>query len=883
MTSHHDIRVKNNAASTPLQKDPTTIVTYPENVTTITSFRLRPPPAPANLIDRPRLTNRILSVAPSEVLVIAAAPGYGATTAVAQALRISGDVTFWAGVEGVDEDHSCRELLSAAVAAEVGEGVDGILAALADSEPAWLVVDGLRAEVQPEFARDLLDLAAHLPRHVRMIVTSPHWFGPLPRALRMSEDELAFTDDEAFDLLTRRTRDPLDVDAADAIIGVAQGWGSALVAAAGHGASFETAQWLMTAGAVELLSGWFSNLPHEQQEFLRQTRVLSALSAGACAEVAQQPRAAEILLGLDATHGYLTEVEPQIADTGRWWRRHVLLTAFLDQLGDTDRIGAHSRAADWYLGTDDVDAVMHHLIAAGRVKEAGAFLAERESALLSKGGHADKVLTWYDQMGSEFEDRTTQLIRLGWGQAMSRDIVAADATLNRLQAELAEQRDLVDERSSRGQDSPGRDPREPGSPMSAWVAQTALLKGYLGMFHADPATVVAGGRRLAMEPTEHLNDDSIQLAPLLVARGLIWSGQSEAAARVMEAAAKRPFPNDVMRETHLPLTIALCDVLNGYVRRAKVHADGANRWLQRADLQPEVLQFGPSLAVSAQIAAELGEHEQALILAEQAVEDATRCQVLAEVAWAHLVLGRCHYLGGDYGAAMRCLGQARAVATRDVPDSSMVVVIDQLRASTYLAAGDLVRAVRLIRALPPSDTRALLWARAGVVKQPAMARRTLEGIHSTMPRIEARRHALLAAVQMRSSRRMAQGHLRKAAAIAAKHGLGQVFNPADQALLTLAESTALEYQDDNLFWLLKTRVTHPTPVPAAQVAAETPLSRGELQLLTVLPTRAKNVEIAESLGVSINTVKTRLRRLYAKLGASNRDEAIERARARGLL
>lgn len=852
------------------------------DVSAITSFRLRPPPAPASLIDRPRLTNRILSLAPSEVLVIGAAPGYGATTAVAQALRASGDVSFWVGVGDVDGDDPCRRLLSASVGCSPADGVDGVLAALSAREPAWLVVDGLSADRQPAFARDLLDLAAHLPRHVRMIVTSQRWFGPLPRALRMSEDDLRFTEDEAFTLLGRRARN-IDVDEADRIIEIAQGWASALVAAATHGGSAQSADWLRSAGAAGLLTEWFARLPGEQQDLLRDTRVLSALSASCCAEVAQQPRAAEILLALDASHAYLSEIEPQIPGSGRWWARHGLLTAFLDQIGTDDRVAAHSRAADWFLTTDDVDSVMRHLIAAGRMKEAGRYLAERESALLSIGGQADKVLTWYDQMGPEFDDLTTHLIRLGWGQAMSRDIVGADETLNRLHVELAEQRDLVDERASRGQDSSDRDPRQPGTPTSAHVAQTALLKSYLGVFHADPATVIAGGRRLSMEPREHLNDDSVQLAPILVARGLIWSGQSEAAARVVEAAAKRPFPNDVLREVHLPMAIAQCDVLNGYVRRAKVHADAANRWLQRAQLQPDVLQFGPSLAVTAHIAAELGNLDEALILAHQALEDAQRSQVNAEAAWAHLLLCRCHFLAGDYGAAMRSVGDARAAATKDVPDSTMVVVVDQMRASTYLAAGDLVRAVRLIRALPPSDARALLWARAGVLKQPAVARRTLEGIQSSMPRVEAERHVLLAAVQMRASRRMAQGHLRKTGAIAAKHGLGQVLNPADPALLALAESTALEFQDDNLFWLLKARVSPQSAAAPSEPMADTPLSRGELQLLAVLPSRAKNVEIAESMGVSINTVKTRLRRLYAKLGANNRDEAIERARSRGLL
>jgi LuxR family maltose regulon positive regulatory protein len=42
-------------------------------------------------------------------------------------------------------------------------------------------------------------------------------------------------------------------------------------------------------------------------------------------------------------------------------------------------------------------------------------------------------------------------------------------------------------------------------------------------------------------------------------------------------------------------------------------------------------------------------------------------------------------------------------------------------------------------------------------------------------------------------------------------------------------------------------------------------------------------EIAAELYVSQNTVKTHMRSLYAKLGTHRRHEAVERARALGLL
>ena len=829
---------------------------------TASTIRLRPPKAPPTLFKRPRITDRILSLAPSEVAVISAAAGYGATTALLQATRISGDHLYWMSVDASMTDESCRELLATSVDAPDRSGIDGVLQRLESSPPCWLIVDGVSSTWHPGFARDLLALAEHLPDVCRMAIASPHWFGPLPRALRLSEEDLAFTDDEAMELLQRRQAE-IDIDAADDVLDLCQGWGAALVSAATQAPSDAVARWLTTAGAVTLFGSWFASLPSAQQDFLRSTRVLRGLCGANTTALAATAQAGEMLLTLDASHAYLTETTPMIEGTGRWWLRHPLLTAYLDQMPGGDELADQSRAADWYLGTEDVESVMHHLLAAGRMKEAGAYLTDHESVLLSVGGNADKVLTWYDQMGDAIDDRYTHLLRIGWGQALSHDIVGADATVNRINSELNAQ----------------HDPSQPGSRRSGWVAEVALLRSYLGTFHADPATVISGARRVLAEPPEHVNSDSMQLAPILAARGLIWSGQAEAAAEILAPKAGRPLPNDVMRETHLGIAQALCDVSNGYVRRGKTRIEAAVRWMNRNNLAHDTLQFGPAVAVLAEVNLELGDVESARILAHQALEDAHRGDVLAEIAWAHLVIARCHLNAGDYGAAIRSLAESRVFATRDVADSAMAVVIDRSRAEAHLAAGDVVRAVRIIRGLPSGDARALLWARAGVSRQPAVARRTLESVHSTMPRTVAERHRLLAAIYMRVSRRMAQGHLRKAAAIAHTNGLGQLFHCSETGLLTLAESTALEYQDDNLMWLLQVKSA---PLVAAS-GPETPLSRGEMQLLSVLPSRAKNGEIAADMGVSINTVKTRLRRLYAKLDVNTRDEAIEVARRRGLL
>ena len=62
-----------------------------------------------------------------------------------------------------------------------------------------------------------------------------------------------------------------------------------------------------------------------------------------------------------------------------------------------------------------------------------------------------------------------------------------------------------------------------------------------------------------------------------------------------------------------------------------------------------------------------------------------------------------------------------------------------------------------------------------------------------------------------------------------------------------------------------------------------PLSKSELRVLRYLPTNLTAPEIAGELYVSRNTVKTHMRRLYAKLGTHRRAEAITRARDLGLL
>jgi LuxR family transcriptional regulator, maltose regulon positive regulatory protein len=65
------------------------------------------------------------------------------------------------------------------------------------------------------------------------------------------------------------------------------------------------------------------------------------------------------------------------------------------------------------------------------------------------------------------------------------------------------------------------------------------------------------------------------------------------------------------------------------------------------------------------------------------------------------------------------------------------------------------------------------------------------------------------------------------------------------------------------------------------VASE--LTEPELRVLRLLPGTLSQREIGEALYISLNTVKSHAHSIYRKLNVGSRDQAVERARALGLL
>lgn len=70
---------------------------------------------------------------------------------------------------------------------------------------------------------------------------------------------------------------------------------------------------------------------------------------------------------------------------------------------------------------------------------------------------------------------------------------------------------------------------------------------------------------------------------------------------------------------------------------------------------------------------------------------------------------------------------------------------------------------------------------------------------------------------------------------------------------------------------------------AGASAEETQLTQRELEVLLLLAQELSRAEMAESLFVSVNTVKFHVKGIYRKLGVDSRKEAVRQARSAGLI
>ncbi len=127
---------------------------------------------------------------------------------------------------------------------------------------------------------------------------------------------------------------------------------------------------------------------------------------------------------------------------------------------------------------------------------------------------------------------------------------------------------------------------------------------------------------------------------------------------------------------------------------------------------------------------------------------------------------------------------------------------------------------------------------------------------------------------------VARTELNEAMEVAEGHSLVESFVRAGPVLVRMVSVLSDAYSD------LRERILRRAQVLASPIVGTNlvePLTGRELEILSYLPSRLTNTELADHFYVSVNTIKTHMAHIYRKLGVANRNRAISRAREMGIL
>jgi len=236
---------------------------------------------------------------------------------------------------------------------------------------------------------------------------------------------------------------------------------------------------------------------------------------------------------------------------------------------------------------------------------------------------------------------------------------------------------------------------------------------------------------------------------------------------------------------------------------------------------------------------------------------------------------------GQVRDALTTIGAARRVLT-SAASPALLARADEQEALLRLSLGDTRFPAELADGLPAARrglVRAKIALAAGqhhAVPQHLRA----AALGDLTPRQALVRELLLAAAAIERGDHAAASLLGGALHTARSLGfLNTVITTAPQVTSYVVEHTAQlrsdPFTDQLVAAALEVRATQLGSAPSSRVLAE-PLTAAEQRILTLLPS-STYLQIAETLYISRNTVKTHLRSIYQKLGVTSRSEALERA------
>ena len=309
----------------------------------------------------------------------------------------------------------------------------------------------------------------------------------------------------------------------------------------------------------------------------------------------------------------------------------------------------------------------------------------------------------------------------------------------------------------------------------------------------------------------------------------------------------------------------------GDFRQAREYAQ--NEWQIASRLNLRGLYYPyESLYVLTETLRELGDVDGAITYAESALIEARRNELWPWVAGFQSKIAYCEFQRGNKTLAFKILRQTRDELLKNQVHSEGFRIIDEHELVIRSAAKDLSRGKELLARLPKTPTVEFIL-QANIYSKKSI-RSTEEIAAIGEENIRAKLNKLILLAENSGSSSLAQEHAMAALRIGFEFGYQEIFlsrgDVFNQIILDLAATHSLVYLE-NLATLVRER-------SFKEVSDDRRLTSRELDILRNLATGRPLIQIAKSLHISQNTMKTHLRNVYRKLGADSRDSATKIAR-----
>jgi len=787
-------------------------------------------------------------------------------------------------------------------------------------EKFLIVLDDYHTIDSPQVDQSLDFLIEHQPTQMHLVITTREDPGiPLARlrgrglCIELRAADLRFSNHETAEYLNRIMKLDLSEQNIDALETRTEGWiaGLQLAAISMQGRDDVTGFIQAFTGSHRFVLDYLVEevLLRQSEQirgFLMQTAILDRFCAPLCDAVTERDDGKEMLEALERNNLFLIPLD----DSRQWFRYHHLFTEVLQtHLIDlqSDRITTlHIRASAWYdLNGLLPDAIRHSMVAKDY---------ERVAGLLERAWPA-----------VEEKRAISQTAWLGWVKALPEalvqarpvlDVCYAYALLELGELEAAEARLQEAERWLQLASSINTYPETPSIAMvvvdqKQWKslpATIAIGRAYIAQSRGNTQdTIRYANRVLEFRETNPFRQNQ---AALMLGMTYWASGDLKAAERIFADYTKK-----LRVAGNIPDAISTTVVL-AEIRLALGRLQDAIRTTEQL-LQYVMDQGEPISLHVADLHRELGELYLEQDQLEAAAQQFRISKELGEKAelpvWRYrwyIAQARLSVAQGDLDGAFTFLDEAgRLYIQSPLPDSRP---ISAMKARIWLLQGRLAQALEWAQEqglFPDNDLNYLreydylTLARILIAQYQSDQ---IEGpIHAAMRLLDRllksaeegnRLGSVIEILILQGLAHQAQGD-RTSALMMLKRGLS-IADPEEYvriiigegpSMLTLLQEASKHRIAPRYIGKLLTGIgepdrkkplAHPLIEPEALIE---PLSERELEVLRLLRTELSGPEIARQLIVSLNTMRTHTKNIYAKLGVNNRRAAVRRAEELNLL